>query len=132
MPAGSPVFGPKDSLSIWDGRSETNYNAMRKLVLQVIRPYKNQGNQGGALNFARRCPAIVRQYYNNNEFSPSGYAKISRGRHPDPLGNLMLVRTKEFIMPTRASLGTSSIVVADNRSRGWSNLRLKTLARQKL
>ena len=131
MPAGSPVFGPKDSLSIWDGRSETNYNAMRKLLLPVIRPYKNKGNQGGALNFARRCPAIVRQYYTNNEFSPSGYAKISRGRHPDPLGNLMQVRPKELVLPPRASLGTSSIIVADNKSRGWSNLRLKTLARQK-
>ena len=129
MPAGSPVFGPKDSLSIWDGRSEANYNAMRKLLNQVIRPYRNKG---GALNFARRCPLVVRQYYSNNEFSPSGYAKMSRDGHPDPLGNLMLVHTKEFAMPTRASLGTSSIVVADNRSRGWSNLRLKTLAQQKL
>ena len=109
---------------------------MRKLLQQVIRPYvKNK--TAGELCFSQRCPVLVRQYYNNTEFLPGGYAKTARGAAlhaglPDPLGNLLIVFAKDFQMPTRSSSGASSVSIPDNRSRGWSNLSLKTHEQQNL
>ncbi|CAE7513458.1 unnamed protein product [Symbiodinium necroappetens] len=118
--SGPPLFRSNDVFVAMDGRSPTNSEAMQKQLTSVLK---------GVENMPKRLLTVLRRAYTNSEFAVGGYAAPKRKcslnpQAPDPLENAFIVVSKEFVLKHRDS--SMPTVVADNFSRGWQGMDMKS------